>query len=322
MPRTAELLKEMQAYSLEDKVQITKARIWDFYEFAKNNDHACHVSFSGGKDSTVLLHIARQIYPDMKAVFCDTGLEYPEIKDFVHTFPNVDTIRPTMNFKEVLEKYGYCFPTKEIAHRIESARKGAHGLKWFNGDYFTNKKGYLYMMAINNKHHLDDPFIYTSKCCNVMKKAPFHKYERANKSYPIYATLAEESIRRQTNWKRNGCNNTSSVRPNSQPMAIWTNQDILRYLQLNNLPICSIYGQIVEINGKLTTTEANRTGCIFCVAGIKIENRNTKRLNRFERLAQTHPALHKYCMHTLGLKAFLDYHKIRTGYDKYYQTHI
>jgi len=254
-------------------------------------------------------------------VFCDTGLEYPEIKDFVHTFPNVDTIRPTMNFKEVLEKYGYCFPTKEMANRINAARNTSHGMKWFTGEYFKTK-GYMYIICQNNKHHLDDPFKYGAGCCDVMKKTPFHRYEKQNKSYCIVGTLAEESIRRKTSWIVTGCNAYNSPRPKSQPMAFWTNQDILRYIQINNLPICSVYGLVVEINGKLTTTEANRTGCIFCVAGIKNENRNTKRQNRFERLAQTHPALHKYCMHTLGLKAFLDYHKIRTGYDKYYQTHI
>ena len=76
---TQEDLKTMQAWSLERKIQVTQTRIIEWYQ--KFNGKVC-VSFSGGKDSTVLLHIARQLYPDIEAVFVDTGLEYPEIRAF------------------------------------------------------------------------------------------------------------------------------------------------------------------------------------------------------------------------------------------------
>jgi len=65
-----------------------------------------YVSFSGGKDSTVLLHLVRSLYPEVPAVFCDTGLEFPEIKEFVRNTPDVTTIRPTMSFRKVLEIMG------------------------------------------------------------------------------------------------------------------------------------------------------------------------------------------------------------------------
>ena len=87
---TIEELHQYQALTLEQKVEMTKERIkaWvDHYGL-----DGVYVSFSGGKDSTVLLHIARQMYPDIKAVFVDTGLEYPEIRKFVKTFDNVDII--------------------------------------------------------------------------------------------------------------------------------------------------------------------------------------------------------------------------------------
>jgi len=81
----------MQSWSLERKIQVTQTRIIDWYQ---TWDGAVYVSFSGGKDSTVLLDLVRRIYPDVPAVFCDTGLEYPEIRDFVKTKDNVEWIKP------------------------------------------------------------------------------------------------------------------------------------------------------------------------------------------------------------------------------------
>lgn len=95
---TVEDLRIMQSWSLQRKIQVTQTRIIEWYQ--KNNGKV-YVSFSGGKDSTVLLDLARRIYPDIPAVFIDTGLEYPELRDFVKTIPNV-----TLGMKNVLEYIG------------------------------------------------------------------------------------------------------------------------------------------------------------------------------------------------------------------------
>lgn len=81
------------------------------------------VSFSGGKDSTVLLHIARQLYPNIPAVFSNTGLEYPEIQRFVKSFDNVDIVTPSMRFDDVITTYGYPLISKEVAEAIYYARR-------------------------------------------------------------------------------------------------------------------------------------------------------------------------------------------------------
>ena len=118
---TAEELRIMQAYPLDLKIKKMKQRIREFVDYFGEQD--CTVSFSGGKDSTVLLHIVRELYPNMEAVFCNTGLEYPEIQKFVKSFNNVTVLTPKMNFREVITKYGYPFISKEVAERVHNARE-------------------------------------------------------------------------------------------------------------------------------------------------------------------------------------------------------
>ena len=114
-------LQMLQALPLEVKVRKTEERIKEWVD--EYGIDGVYVSFSGGKDSTVLLHIARRLFPTIKAVFVDTGLEYPEIREFVRTFDNVDWLKPKMNFKQVIEKYGYPFISKEVSECVDGARK-------------------------------------------------------------------------------------------------------------------------------------------------------------------------------------------------------
>lgn len=113
-------LHQRQSLPLEAKTKLTKERIREWVD--EFGEDGVYVSFSGGKDSTVLLHLARSIYPNLKAVFIDTGLEYPEIREFVKTFDNVDWIKPKMNFKKVIMDYGYPFISKEVSDCVDGAR--------------------------------------------------------------------------------------------------------------------------------------------------------------------------------------------------------
>lgn len=114
-------LYQMQSLSLKAKIRMTKWRIREWVDMY--GEDSVYVSFSGGKDSTVLLDIARQLYPNIKAVFVDTGLEYPEIRLFVKTVSNVDWIRPKLTFRQVIEKYGYPFISKEVSECVYGAKK-------------------------------------------------------------------------------------------------------------------------------------------------------------------------------------------------------
>lgn len=119
MPTKNEL-RMLQALPLEIKVMKTKQRIREWVNYFGAD--GVYVSFSGGKDSTVLLHLVRQLYPKVEAVFVNTGLEYPEIQKFVKTFENVTILRPSMRFDEVIRKYGYPMISKEVGECVSQGR--------------------------------------------------------------------------------------------------------------------------------------------------------------------------------------------------------
>ena len=291
-------LKTMQNYPLELKIAKTEQRIIEWVSYYGVD--GVYVSFSGGKDSTVLLHICRKLYPNIKALYIDTGLEYPEVKQFVKTWDNVDIIRPKMSFREVINKYGYPVISKEQSQYISQYRNAKsektketrlNGNKWGRGK-----------ISEKWKFMIDSPFKISDQCCNVMKKNPAKEYEKKNNVVPIVGTLAEESSLRTTHYLANGCNAFDSKRPKSTPLGFWTNQDILEYIKRFDIKIPSVYGDIVEDSGKLKTTGCDRTGCIYCAYGCHLEEEN-----RFLRLEQTHPKLHKYCIEDLGLGEVLEY---------------
>ena len=355
-------LRQMQALPLESKVAMTKHRIQTWVdEFGIDG---VYVSFSGGKDSTVLLHIARQLYPNMKAVFVDVPTQYPELKEFVLTFDNVDILEPKISFAQVCERYGFPIFSKEISECIEYSRKYikiltdiqtyrhtdiqtgipfAYRIADLIGiDRRVNKENKAFIalkmgnipkeilkepvkvkqlfcvkckefgsMYDRSKYlfMLDAPFEVSNRCCKVMKKQPAHKYFKETGRVPITAQMACESELRQSQWLMNGCNGFDLKIPTSNPMSFWTEQDVLIYIKENNLPICSVYGEIVvdydamgqcenqmtfsdygifgEERPLLKTTGCDRTGCVLCGFGCHLEKES-----RFLRLKETHPKFH------------------------------
>lgn len=348
MERTMQQLKSMQAAPLDVKVLLTKQRIREWVnEFGTDG---VYVSFSGGKDSTVLLHIVREMYPSVPAVFCDTGLEYPEIREFVRTFDNVEWLKPKMSFRQVIEKYGYPFISKELSEAVYFANKYltyirenkesiaeqkndsvpfAYAYADFlgidyrkekqNPDYLNLKRGVIpekYENVTSDKRNyrfdrvrwrfmLDAPFRFSNRCCHVMKKGPMDTYARRSERHTIAGQMAEESFLRQTTWIKNGCNAFTAKKKVSNPMSFWTGQDVLKYIRQNNIPMASVYGEIVNEDADgmqydntlcempLRTTGVNRTGCMFCGFGCHLEKPGE---GRFERMKKTHPKQYEWIM--------------------------
>ena len=372
-------LLQMQSLPLSAKIQMTKRRISEWVEYF--GEDGVYVSFSGGKDSTVLLDLVRKSYPEIPAVFVDTGLEYPEIREFVRTFENVVWLKPKMNFRQVIEKYGYPFFSKEISECIAESRKYIKILTDRQTDRQTEVH-YAYRIADmigvdrrknkGNKSYkmlkegnipseileapvrikqlfgvkcdqygdmydrsryifmLEAPFEVSNMCCKVMKKAPVHIYGKETGRKPITAQMADESRLRTSKWLQNGCNAFEAKNPISNPMSFWTEQDVLLYVKENDIPLASVYGDIVvdyfamnQCDNQMSlsdygvseretpilkTTGCERTGCMFCGYGCHLE----KSPNRFERMKQTHPKIYDYIMRSksdggLGYKEIIEW---------------
>lgn len=122
---TKEELRQLQALPLYLKIARTQQRIKEWIRHYGVN--GVYISFSGGKDSTVLLHIAREMYPEIEAVFVNTGLEYPEIQKFAMSFPNVTVVYPKKTFVQVMKEYGYPLISKVVSHNVGVLRRNPDG---------------------------------------------------------------------------------------------------------------------------------------------------------------------------------------------------
>lgn len=320
-PLTHDAAKKLQALDLEDKVITSFEKIGEWYH-AWNGQ--CYVSFSGGKDSTVLAYLVARYLSSFRTppysltlVFVNTGLEYPEIQRFVDEyadwlrkeFPRIEIrlarLRPKMNIRQVITKYGYPVVSKEVANCVYLARRNGNRtrLKRLRGELLRADGAKSEFNCENWSFLLEAPFMASSECCGIMKKAATKAFERREHRKAIIATMADESRQRMQKWMKNGCNAFEGKRPISKPMSFWMEQDVLRYLLAENIPYCSVYGDIVASDGvndypatlceaPLHCTGCQRTGCIFCAFGAHLE----KGENRYERLKRTHPKHYELCI--------------------------
>lgn len=284
-----ETIKARQELPLSKKIKLAQERIAEWYEAW---DGEVYISFSGGKDSTVLLDLVRSVYPDVPAVFADTGLEYPEIRQFVKGIENVVWLRPKLPFHKVIEKYGYPVISKEVAKQLSEARntkseKLRH--KRLHGEDNKFKSGKI---PEKWKFLLEADFKISDKCCHYLKKEPFYQYEKQTGRKGYIGIMASDSLYRLQHFKRTGCNAFDTKRPMSKPMAYFSTSDVWEYIKKYSLAYSPVYDM-----------GYGYTGCMFCCFGVQREQEP----NKFQTMKQTHPKQWEYCINKLGIGRVLDY---------------
>ena len=133
-------LFQMQSLPLEAKIRMTQNRIDGWVrEFGEDG---VYVSFSGGKDSTVLVDIVRNVcgYSKIPLVFVDVPTQYPELKEFAQTFENVEIIKPKISFAEVCKKYGFPLISKEVSESVYGAKRYLTSILKENSQLLTDRQ--------------------------------------------------------------------------------------------------------------------------------------------------------------------------------------
>jgi len=218
------------------------------------------VAFSGGKASLVVLHMVLQYKSNIPVVFNDTGVEHPKTLEYINKIAddwglNLIITKPKMTFWQVVEKYG--FP-------------GLRGSKFEKADPSRGKK---------NKQH--------PKCCDILKRDPMveaiDKYGfdlafegiQAAESRMRFLWVAERGqFSYNKHWHITKC----------YPIAFWTSEDVMKYIQKYRLPLNPIYKMGFD-----------RTGCLPCTANIKWK----------QQLARANPKLLNLILEKMGAPGLL-----------------
>lgn len=191
---------------LFDRIEAIKTTN-DKYDLYANS----YLSFSGGKDSTILHYLLDMALPNNRIprVFIDTGIEYLAIKDFVLKMAKNDDrfvfVKPSAPIKPMLEKYGYPFKSKQHSHNIAIYQHSGltRAVRVYLGRD-TTKTG---KTACLNRcpHILEYNFTENFKikcselCCKKLKKDPAKKWSMENnKTITITGMRQEEGGSRAT----------------------------------------------------------------------------------------------------------------------------
>ena len=290
--------------SLSEKVTEACHRIEELYY---ETDGRCYVSFSGGKDSTVILSLVKNCEDiltipvgGIPAVFGDTGIELGVTKDFVkwvgeNWYKNVIVVRPEVSFDWVLKNKGKPMLSKIKSQHLKrwhhNSRTEALNLLMLHGRTLSGGWTTTTKIPDKNIHMLSDDFPIEASpaCCDYLKKAPIKKWAHENNMIGSIngMRVAEGGIRALSMKKRvklgdRPCTVVSGEFINKMPIIDWSDQDLEDYIKLYDVPLSDAY----------TKYGFERTGCMACPFSRDIDN-------DLKYLYEHEPNRYKAAMHWL-----------------------
>lgn len=171
---------------LFDRIEVIKATDKKY-----DLEHNAYLSFSGGKDSTILHYLLDMALPNnnIPRVFINTGIEYNYIVEFVKELASKDKrfviVQPKTPIKKMLEEKGYPFKSKVFSNccglyqRLGKTRS----VQAFLGEATTKKgvekKGqFLCPPKLKEIFTENYPLKISDRCCWELKKYPSQDYEQ------------------------------------------------------------------------------------------------------------------------------------------------
>lgn len=248
-----------QTYILN--VECAKQRITTLYY---QTSGACCLSFSGGKDSTVVLALIKSLGLDIPAVFCDTKIELDATYNFVEwvneNYYPVEIIKPEKSFSEVLKEYGKPIKSKMRSHTLRAYQNNPNCK---SATALFNKKVHKASIANKDFHilHPDFNIKVSPACCDYLKKKPFEKHIKENDlaGYFTGERISEGGARAFQAEKRvkEGkpiCTKISGNYTVKAPIIDWSDEMVEEFIKRENVPLSEAY----------TKYGMSRTGCCCC----------------------------------------------------------
>ena len=252
-------------FLLEDRIQKIKS-MNDMHDL----EHNAYISFSGGKDSTVLSKLVDLALPGNKIprVYIDTGIDYRAIRDFVVDFGKADNrleiIRPTKNIRAMLETFGYPFKSKEHSQKVALFQKSGETKTVLNYIGKGTKRNFLCPSILKYNFSKDFNLKVSDKCCYELKKHPAEKWAGEN-GRPISMT----GIRQDEGGLRKSVASCAVFYDEGKtqlhkfhPLLVVSNDWVDEFVKVYRLELCKLY--YPPFNFK-------RTGCKGCPYSVDLE---------------------------------------------------
>lgn len=271
-----------------------KQKLVDLVERNKIPLDKIYMSFSGGRDSTIMLNMIEELgwKNKIKIAHFNTTMEFEATTEFVNKKIaegwNIDITKPVKTMPQIYKEYGKPFHSKQASEMIGRLQKHKFNfkedtyksfdelilkypkcraaLKWFTG----HDRSTLVCPKWVKRALVFNEIRIANKCCEFLKKRPAKEYEKANDIIlSIIGVRKSESLSR--NYAYKGCVWSDNKHFKFFPLLYFNDEDIEDIVKIKNIELSKAY----------TVYNQKRTGCVGCPFG-KNHKEELEVLRKFE----------------------------------------